>query len=902
MSQTNPAGEPTLEPTSQPLPGPLKSVYRQYKQDTNFVASWLAITAKRCGYPTDLLSETTDGSNPGASRPKATGGKGKKKKPNKKPTKPAGSTTNGPKKYTVAVNEYIPLAQFICNSKKDVAAVPEWFVTAINRVIHVRKEFRDRLAALGRKTEQESDMKHNYFVGILEKVREVLRPLMTAEAAHASDVGLSNKFEGLTVSEPSQEFIDAPDVEKPKVDVVYEAEENMSDDEAMFIISLLWQDLLKTRFTVKALWFSYCCKDYELPAVAVATNTAFDLARHMIQEVFPVLETHEKGFYGILKNNHALLWDWVTIAGPKEAEQIDLSLNPSTEEKRYVAGKESYMNAYNMLADILPSLQADGKPIGPILPIDGEFTAKKGNARFDKDYNYLKQIFEDLMFINEHIAQRSTSHSRNWPHVIEDALMRGLRETLQTRRIPFYLVFASQVMIDVHHELDDSDEISMPKDEMLNKMNIMYDMWAHYHRVHDSAGTYDDLEEIDTEIRTVALGCLQMKDDPIYEQKMKLLKKKKGQTAGPKPEKHGFWKRHPVACGLLLYVYQLAVYKAGIHVSNVTRSIAASMHMYNAFLSEGLIKDPWPDMECAKTFFGPGNFFVGRLPTSMDDYAKAIMLQLGLSVVSVMDPSKRRGNTRSRMLQDVPNRMLKWDVPTWMAFDTRYLDKLGKTAEDTWTAEDVYSIIADFMKKAGGPSSIVEGKKKPAKSKTKSAKEVDRQPGKKPQGDSLKTHDLVIWLCRALTSEYSQISFPFVVLHAYAWFMMRYMREDCESLVKNVLGPPDGKLKEYALPCCAAHILQAAYVVPHWAQSRLIMEQAAKTFQECLFSRLMMQEPGGSRSVPATTGDDRINWICGEAALMFVKRQQHLPPWWSASQGIRTQKGDDGEWELTKME
>jgi hypothetical protein len=33
----------------------LKSSYKQYKEDTDAVATWLATTAKKCGYAVDLL-------------------------------------------------------------------------------------------------------------------------------------------------------------------------------------------------------------------------------------------------------------------------------------------------------------------------------------------------------------------------------------------------------------------------------------------------------------------------------------------------------------------------------------------------------------------------------------------------------------------------------------------------------------------------------------------------------------------------------------------------------------------------------------------------------------------------------------------------------------------------------
>jgi hypothetical protein len=37
------------------LPTALVSVYREYRKDTNSIVSWLASTAKECGYPADLL-------------------------------------------------------------------------------------------------------------------------------------------------------------------------------------------------------------------------------------------------------------------------------------------------------------------------------------------------------------------------------------------------------------------------------------------------------------------------------------------------------------------------------------------------------------------------------------------------------------------------------------------------------------------------------------------------------------------------------------------------------------------------------------------------------------------------------------------------------------------------------
>ena len=37
------------------LPPGLQSTYKTYKEDTDIIATWLAVNAKRCGYPADLL-------------------------------------------------------------------------------------------------------------------------------------------------------------------------------------------------------------------------------------------------------------------------------------------------------------------------------------------------------------------------------------------------------------------------------------------------------------------------------------------------------------------------------------------------------------------------------------------------------------------------------------------------------------------------------------------------------------------------------------------------------------------------------------------------------------------------------------------------------------------------------
>lgn len=66
------------------------------------------------------------------------------------------------------------------------------------------------------------DEQRQFFMGVLEAVTDTLRPRTSSKAAEDAilddakkDKNL-NKFGGLSVYEPSQAFLDAPEVERPQ--------------------------------------------------------------------------------------------------------------------------------------------------------------------------------------------------------------------------------------------------------------------------------------------------------------------------------------------------------------------------------------------------------------------------------------------------------------------------------------------------------------------------------------------------------------------------------------------------------------------------------------------------------------------------------------------------------------
>jgi hypothetical protein len=87
----------------------LKSIYQQYKHDTNVVASWLATTAKAAGYnaPVGGPATSTSSAKPSA-RPKGKARKQAKANNAGPATSAAPADEPAKPKYVIAIKEFVP--------------------------------------------------------------------------------------------------------------------------------------------------------------------------------------------------------------------------------------------------------------------------------------------------------------------------------------------------------------------------------------------------------------------------------------------------------------------------------------------------------------------------------------------------------------------------------------------------------------------------------------------------------------------------------------------------------------------------------------------------------------------------------------------------------------------------
>ncbi|RFN42224.1 hypothetical protein FIE12Z_12855, partial [Fusarium flagelliforme] len=314
------------------LPDVLIQGLRQYKSDTNALASWLASTARICGYKCDFPDQKSfpSGDKPPSGQAPSGRLKGKARKEAKKRGAPANPQTpknQGPK-YTVALKDFLPMAECIAKSRKPLITVPSSFVSTIDRAIRLRSNFAAERVLHGMKVDIDADNAHDYFVGVLNKVKEALRPrfpptqkAQTTQFPDKEDV--SRGFQALSFEEPSQEFLNAPDAELPQKaqrdSTSYKAKKDQED--------LLWEilnapdilelpqkaqgdrtdykaengeeeengfnDLLCTLVLLEAqgmrdriqwIWQGYLDKTIDITAAAVATNVGIQRIRKLSEE------------------------------------------------------------------------------------------------------------------------------------------------------------------------------------------------------------------------------------------------------------------------------------------------------------------------------------------------------------------------------------------------------------------------------------------------------------------------------------------------------------------------------------------------------------------------------------------------------------------------------------------
>ncbi|KAH8160802.1 hypothetical protein CIB48_g7438 [Xylaria polymorpha] len=761
----------------------LSSTYQLYKQDTDSLAAWLASTAKSLGFSSDPSSATSSATCRGK-----TGGGGRLKGKARTQAKKTATPSTAPK-YIINIKDFVPLAEYVAAK---ATPVPDTVRTTIDRVIAVRTGFGTKLENHGNVLSELSDAKHQHFIGVLERVREVLTPFMPAPVANKSastDDKLSNRFAGLAVYEPSQEFLDAPVPDRPAKtegdNDVYEAETETTFEHAIFVLSHVIDDMNRVRAHIQWIWSNYKINAFDLAAAAIATNTAIDLVRNMIDDILPLLSSHRLGDMLLMFFTLKCLVKGWTI------ESIFVDSQDGLNYDTYDTGDGTYLTTYRLLKAFANDLQRVQIPFykeeifGCYDPASDR-SKKTGWEKFKDDRALLLSFFTQQM--------TALIFNHGWP--VKDEFLRGMEELSKTKEVPFYVVFAAQVFLDITYELGEA--IQRPFSTMVSHTTFIdNDIKLHFEfhaklKIKTWPATNDLL------IRAVQETIKLMDKDPLRAVQAKMHQRNLREV--PDGESHRLFRMSPVVSGLFLYYFRTKHRDIGLAVADVWGSIQYCQHLYNALQQEKMLDSTWRDMDVLFTNLGGDSFYVGgEVPKTPQEY---------------FNKAGPRG--------------LKRRSPVLSMFKARYVKDSGQV---DLTPEYVSQIIErslfeqeDTDDGSFAITQIEDPKKLQEKKKLQHPSNEGR--GNAAKSGNMPVEKLIKSLVYALHAETLEYTFPYLTMHRVCWRLLRNVKESCDEVLRQLYTPTYLE-KECQLPWLLARIFIAATGSEDEAPDRRPLQLAA---------------------------------------------------------------------------
>ena len=440
----------------------LVSNYRAYKEDTDNIATWLALTAKQYGIHVSY-AETDCAKSSSRLKGKAW----------KLAREAAGAGVTDPKpklsKYMLRVKDFTVLAEGIANSGPPPIDVPEAVSCALDRAIKLRQahgaayEWSTKTLS---NTKSRVNLGHIHFIDILRKTRELLVPYSSAQQSN-NDFEETFDENRAAETETAQDFahhvdqknnLDTEEKLKGLVNtlgsqqgVVQDAEtrprhttEPVNDptEQATAAMCLL-MDMIKLREIVNQLWRIYQIKTGILP-VAISVNTVIELVcdlQHDSQERFP-----DKLDYGHILD---LFLGIQAFNGDQECSFTEAPYGCKIGLPTEAVGEKLMIHTYLCCRTISTSLTSIGfSVLTPETYEPRDRTATWANkSRKDKEA-------DDNLVLHELIPDLSILSCRKGGIFGEDGLLRGWRELRHGQPVSLWFVFAMQCFLDAQYILE----------------------------------------------------------------------------------------------------------------------------------------------------------------------------------------------------------------------------------------------------------------------------------------------------------------------------------------------------------------------------------------------------------------------------------------------------------------
>lgn len=558
--------------------------YQMYKTETAKIDEWLLKTIKRDA---------------------------NKKKPGRKPKVPTQLTT---------VQAYLDVAESLATAR---SKLPRDLVPVIENVIRLRKRANTFFET--NDADSEANRGHRYFIGVLERMLELLRPdgpQSKVGRDKNAESNISNMFGNLTVDEPTESQISSHTEPKRdsrrdsiKIDNVAKA---FANSEITFAIQSLFEDTQEIRKHIRKAWESYKAGKVSAMTAAVTTDIACIIIKDMLKyfsESSPI--------------------------GDMTYEDMEKHMEPPARDAKNRTQVNEFRvkmctNAAAILREVLRRPVVDRQIMIRPRP---RVATDHPDYETVRDANILSEFLHLLptMMCACDTDDKKSGNER-WGPVLDELSLNNqdfvrmmFRENIsQIPPIPLEIIVCFQIYLDIHHTL--GEHISAPLQEFqatgVRARTTVYQffVYADDHPDEDllTAQLYRSLERIERFTKQWVLSdrageCARQEKLPIQ---------------NPKNEDFQFLRINPVLTGLMTLRLNLMLHDCGVSLCHGELSVDWTAHLYNA-ARKNCHLNPWGVMDFLIRTQNPANkFFVGMAPSTARDCWRQSSLAMGSSAIN----------------------------------------------------------------------------------------------------------------------------------------------------------------------------------------------------------------------------------------------------------------------------
>jgi len=739
------------------LPPHLRSTYKQYKEGTDRIATWLAVTAKALGF--DVLNRTSEMKTV------------KRKK-----------QTSGPASYTIPIKDFTTLASHIVEHIKAPSKVSQAVLGVITRAIQARKDSNEWF----QENEQDAtsdDDGHAHFVRILEQVHATLQPhsLPKADTEAQEDLNLKNMFAGLQLEDVSEDFekVGAQSVPSSVSDekIVVRAQQMKQVMKLPFAAFALLSDMNRIRTFVQELWRKYLAGHEDLISVSVTADYAIDLVRRLEEDFFAEFpkETPKTVLTSLFEMKSALM----DISGVHKEEGSRESWHPvmrSTVEWMFYDIHEHL----SFLAKAFPSKKGAIVPYRPyprsmfrnvfIALDDSPFIDRSEDEKAD-----LINMFQECRLL--------TSFTQTLP--VEDELLKGVRYILKTKSVPLWTVFAFRSFLDVRSLMGSFLEVPFKQLQIVatrakqsvqaaasNRKGCLNESWPF---------------QKDMTVRRVLIHTI---EQWVLTDGYDVLVKRHMPNANFPKEDFRILRQHPLLCGLMAFNVHLMTLNCGLAYVNAWGSGMFMAHLYNALRQKGTCQAEWADMESFMNTHESELLFSNGRPDTISDFYKRFELCMGAPLGRYASEKSRDSQFKHFKRKKGGARLLKEAGRVSKALKPRYCAGGFELPTDAdvravWDHEVVARMLNARLKAARD------------------------EPVPSANATQLSLVDLPSAMQVSIGQELKYVTFDYYSFHCTCWSIMRTIEQLCRPrLLECLEGDYTKDLGECNLPWVIGYILK----------------------------------------------------------------------------------------------